>query len=64
MPNNYSPKCRHHIPKLKFRVKNWREYDAGLSRRGSLTMWVTDDAIAHWQVAPRLDALWPLPPYE
>jgi len=24
-------------PKMKFRVKNWAEYDAGLRRRGSLT---------------------------
>ena len=29
MPNNHSAKCRRHIPKLKFKVKNWREYDGG-----------------------------------
>ena len=29
------------------------EYDAGLRRRGSLTLWVTDEAIAGWQAAPR-----------
>ncbi len=54
MPNNYSEKYRRHIPKLRFKVQNWREYDAGLRGRESLTMWVTDDAIAHWQATPRL----------
>lgn len=49
MPNDYNAKCRCRIPKLKFRVKNWREYDAGLRRRGSLTMWVTDDIVANWK---------------
>ncbi|MBB3429023.1 hypothetical protein FHT85_006054 [Rhizobium sp. BK312] len=24
---------------MKFRVTNWREYEAGLCRRGSLTLW-------------------------
>ena len=28
---------RHHIPKMKFKVTNWAEYDAGLRRRVSLT---------------------------
>ena len=38
---------------MKFRVRNWAEYDAGLRRRGSLTLWVTDEAMAKWQAAPR-----------
>ena len=29
---------RHHIPKQKRKVTNWREYDAGLRQRGSLTV--------------------------
>jgi hypothetical protein len=28
---------RHHIPKMRLRVTNWRQYEAGLRRRGSLT---------------------------
>jgi hypothetical protein len=54
MPNKYNAKCRHHIPKMKFQVKNWAEYDAGLRRRGSLTLWMTDEAVTQWQAAPRL----------
>ncbi len=37
---------RHHIPKQRHRVTNWREYDAALRGRGSLTVWFTDQAIA------------------
>jgi len=54
MPNKHNEKRRHHIPKMKFKVTNWAEYDASLRRRGSLTLWVTDEAIAGWQAAPRL----------
>ncbi len=44
---------RHRIPKQKHKVTNWREYDASLRRRGSLTVWFTDEAIAAWRAAPR-----------
>ena len=54
MPNKHNAARRHHIPKMKFKITNWAEYEAGLRRRGSLTLWVTDEAIANWQAAPRL----------
>src|ERR671916_2367260 len=44
---------RHHIPKQKHRVTNWREYDASLRQRGSLTVWVTDEAVQAWKAEPR-----------
>jgi len=44
---------RHHIPKPRHRVTNWPEYDAALRRRGSLTVWITDEAIAAWRAEPR-----------
>jgi hypothetical protein len=37
------------IPKARYRVKNWREYDQALQGRGSLTLWVTPEALAAWQ---------------
>ena len=43
---------RHHIPKQKRKVTNWREYDAGLRQRGSLTVWFTDEAVQAWQAEP------------
>ena len=37
---------RHKIPKARYRVENWRAHDAALRERGSLTVWVTPEAIA------------------
>jgi hypothetical protein len=34
-------------------VTNWSEYDAALRRRGSLTVWFSDEAIAAWRAEPR-----------
>jgi len=44
---------RHHIPKQRFKVANWHDYDASLRQRGSLTVWFTDEAIAAWTAEPR-----------
>src|SRR4051812_20269319 len=44
---------RHHIPKQKRKVQNWREYDASLRQRGSLTVWFSEEAIEGWRAAPR-----------
>jgi len=44
---------RHHIPRQKRKLTNWREYDASLRQRGSLTVWFTDDAVQAWQAEPR-----------
>jgi transposase len=53
MPNKHNASRRHHIPKMNFRVKNWAEYDAGLRRRGSLTLWVTPEVLDGWQAVRR-----------
>jgi len=53
MPNKHNASRCHHIPKMRFRVKNWAEYDAGLRRRGSLTLWVTPEALDGWRAARR-----------
>jgi hypothetical protein len=39
--------------KARFNVTNWREYDASLRQRGSLTVWFTEEAIAAWKATPR-----------
>ena len=33
-----------------YRLRNWRDYNASLVRRGSLTLWIEED-IAHWWLA-------------
>jgi hypothetical protein len=53
MPNKHNDNRRHHISKMRFKVTNWAAYEAGLRRRGSLTLWVSDAAIAGWRAAAR-----------
>jgi hypothetical protein len=48
MPHKQNADRRHHIPKMAFKVENWPEYEAGLRRRGSLTLWIEDGALHHW----------------
>lgn len=38
--------------KTKYQVRNWSEYDRALVRRGDLTIWFHDEAIAAWEPAP------------
>ncbi len=52
MPHKHNAARRHHIGKMKFKVTNWAEYEAGLRGRGSLTLWITPEALAGW-AAPR-----------
>ena len=49
MPYKFNESRRHKIPKAKYRVTNWPEYDAALVKRGSLTVWFTEEAVAAWQ---------------
>ena len=49
MPHKHNAGRRHHIPKMSFKVQNWPAYEAGLRRRGSLTLWIEDGALEHWQ---------------
>ena len=37
MPYKHNAPRRHKIAKARYRVANWREYDAALRERGSLT---------------------------
>ena len=52
MPFKHNAARRHRIPRARYRVRNWPRYDAGLRRRGSLTLWLDEAALVGWQ-APR-----------
>jgi hypothetical protein len=52
MPFRHHAARRRRIPRARYRVRNWREYQAGLKRRGDLTLRLDEAAIAGWQ-APR-----------
>ncbi len=34
---------------FRYRVRNWREYNRALVGRGSLTLWVDEQAFAAWR---------------
>lgn len=51
MPHKHNASRRHHIPKMAFKVQNWPAYEAGLRRRGSLTLWIEDGALENWQAS-------------
>ena len=46
MPFKYNAARRHRVPNARHRVRNWREYESGLRRRGDLTLWVDEAAMA------------------
>ncbi len=48
MPYKVNEPRRHRIPRTRYKVDNWPEYDRALQQRGSLTVWVTPEALAAW----------------
>ena len=48
MRYKFNESRRHKIPKARYRVTNWPEYDGALVRRGTLTVWFTEEAAAPW----------------
>ncbi|MCW2239282.1 IS5 family transposase [Azospirillum canadense] len=60
MPYKHNEPRRHKIPKAKYKVGNWREYNRALRQRGSLTVWVTPEALATWTPAQTGRRGWPL----
>src|SRR5215213_1512111 len=48
MPYKANEPRRHRIPRARYRVSNWPEYDRALQQRGSLTVWMTPEALAAW----------------
>jgi len=48
MPYKANELRRHKIPQARYEVTNRPEYDRALQQRGSLTVWVTPEALAAW----------------
>jgi Transposase DDE domain len=48
MPYKFNESRRHKIPKARYHVSNWPDYEAALIRRGSLTVWLTEEAVQAW----------------
>ena len=54
MPNKYPEKKGWKVPKQKYKVTNWAEYNASLRRRGDIAVWLSEDAIARWYEKDRV----------
>ena len=61
MPFKHNATRRHHIPRACYRVANslgallrsWPAYEAGLRRRGDLTLWLDEAALTGWAAPKR-----------
>jgi hypothetical protein len=45
----YPKRSQYKYAKSQYRIRNWPEYEAGLQRRGDLTIWLSDDALDSWR---------------
>jgi IS5 family transposase len=48
----YPKRSQYKYAKSRYRIGNWPEYEAGLRRRGDLTVWLSEDAIDSWREPP------------
>ncbi|MCH7934710.1 MAG: IS5 family transposase [Gemmatimonadetes bacterium] len=48
----YPKRSQYKYAKSQYRVRNWSEYEAGLKKRGDLTVWIAGDALDAWREAP------------
>jgi len=48
MPHKFNASRRHRIPKAKYKVLNWSEYDRGLVQRGDIRFWIAEDVLDAW----------------
>src|SRR3954454_9978978 len=53
LPFKLNQTRRRHVPRQTHKVTNWPAYEAGLRRRGSLTVWFSAEAIEGWAAEPR-----------
>ena len=54
MPNKYPTKKGWNIPKQRYRISNWREYNNALRNRGSIEIWISEEAINSWVETERV----------
>jgi hypothetical protein len=45
----YPKTSQYRHAKSQYRIRNWSEYEAGLKKRGDLTVWLSDDALDAWR---------------
>ncbi len=45
----YPERSQYKYAKSRYRVRNWAEYEAGLQKRGDMTVWLSDAALDGWR---------------
>jgi hypothetical protein len=48
----YPKRSQYKYAKSPYRIRNWPEYEAGLRRRGDLTVWLSEETIDSWREPP------------
>ena len=48
MPNKYPNKKGWKLPKQRYKVSNWSEYNEALRQRGNIEVWISQEAIDQW----------------
>lgn len=54
MPNKYPTKKGWKVPKQGYKLSNWSEYNEALRNRGSISVWLSEDAIFQWYEKDRV----------
>ena len=54
MPNKYPTKKGWQIPKQRYKISNWSDYNEALRQRGQIDIWITEDALNKWYEAGRV----------
>lgn len=49
MSHRYPKRSELKYTKKPYKIRNWREYEAGLCTRGELALWFSEEAIEAWQ---------------
>lgn len=54
MRNKYSQKKGWNVPKQKYKLTNWSDYNEALRQRGSIIVWLSAEAISQWYEKDRV----------
>ena len=54
MPNKYPQKKGWNVPKQKYELTNWSDYNEALRQRGSIIVWLSAEAISQWYAKDRV----------
>lgn len=48
MPSKYAEKKGCKVPKQKYNVSNWSEYNAAIRQQNSIEVWISQDIATKW----------------